>query len=410
MYDPTFGPKSLERHLRKEDFKHNTAAPTTNTEREAAIAAAVSVARDGLAAMSLPKFDHAGRDIFQVDDLPTKLVLRKAAQNLRRIAYAEQSNRLDIVRRLRLLCEEGMSFCIGKFDIAKFYQSVDHIALKLIIQRRLSTSPSTVSVLMSFIDRCAELQIAGLPPGLEISASLSEFYMQDFDRSIRKTIRPYFYARYVDDLIIVLPPLSDIPNLRREIIHALPAGLQLNTGKSRILRFNEDKKKVPKIEGRFDYLGFEFRIHETNKKLLARHVEIDIAQSKIKKRKSRMTKCALQYLKDRNFNDLRDRLKIITCNYRYFDYKRSKYLLAGNRHSYGLIDLPSNALCELDTFQKKLILQSNGKISARLVNALSNAQKKQLLRLSSTKGFEKKIYFHFPPSRLKELVDCWKYA
>ena len=140
MYDPTFGPTSLERHLRKGDFTNHPLLSTL-AGRDAAVNAAVLAAQNGVAGMTLAQNDLAGRTIFQLTDLSSELVLRKAAQNLRRISNTKQANRLDIVRRLQLFCEEGMPFCIGKFDIRQFYQSVDRITLKELVFRRLAPSP-----------------------------------------------------------------------------------------------------------------------------------------------------------------------------------------------------------------------------------------------------------------------------
>lgn len=42
----------------------------------------------------------------------------------------------------------------------------------------------------------------GLPRGLGISAVLSELYMKYFDLSIRRVGGVYYYARFVDDIIV----------------------------------------------------------------------------------------------------------------------------------------------------------------------------------------------------------------
>lgn len=408
MYNPTFGPTSLKRQLRKADFKHYSRL-TEPDGLNAIINAASQEARNGLQSMSLKKNNLAGRNIFQVDDLPTELVLRKAAQNLRQIANAKQSSRLDIVCRLKLLCEEGLPFYIARLDIEKFYQSIDQFELKKMVLRRLSTSPSTRLVLEAFINKCAHLDVQGLPPGLSISAALSEFYMQDFDRRVDRCINTHLFARYVDDMIIVLPPSSNIKHVRREITRALPSGLKINARKSSNLCFKENKVAELEVDEKFNYLGFEFKVHKIQNKSNSRPVTMDIAKSKIKMRKTRMVKSMLQYIMDGNFDDLQDRFKIITCNYKFYDHKRNKHRLAGTRHAYGLIDLPSEGLNELDRFQRKLILQTSGRIGAHLAHALSNNEKRELLRLSCTRGFQNKIYFNFSASRLKYLVDCWKY-
>lgn len=236
--------------------------------------------------------------------------------------------------------------------------------------------------------------------------------MQGFDEHMRSTIRAHLYARYVDDIIVVMPPASDIKTLRAEISQALPAGLQLNTRKSRIITFSANKKPTPSIEGDFDYLGFRFSVFETNKKPEphARQVILDISQSKVKNRKTRMVRSILQYKHDGNFDDLRDRFKLITCNYRFYDHQKSKFRLAGTRHTYGLINRPSDALKQLDDFQRQLILRTTGKLGTHLATTLTRKQRRELLRLSSTKGYENNVHFHFPPDRLNNLMECWKYA
>ena len=116
----------------------------------------------------------------------------------------------------------------------------------------------------------------------------------------------------------------------------------------------------------------------------------------------------MQYLKDANFTDLRDRIKLITCNYRFFDHKKSQTRFAGHYHAYYPINIPSTSLAELDDFLRKSILSNNGRIGRSLSQSLTIKQRRELLRLSFRRGFERKIQFAFSPSRLKRLIECWK--
>lgn len=190
MYDPTFGSAALARHLSKSDFKKRPALQN-ESHKKAVIDQAVATARNGFASLPLTPNDLAGRTVYQVDDLASDLVLRKAAQNIRMITGTKQSNRMEIARRLKLFCEEGMPFTIVKMDIKSFYPSIDQDALYCQIKRRLLTAPSTRSVLGSLIDQCKANSVPGLPPGLAISAELSEFYMQDFDRNVREALEAF---------------------------------------------------------------------------------------------------------------------------------------------------------------------------------------------------------------------------
>lgn len=410
MYDPTFGPTSLNRHIRKTDFKDK---PKLKTEafRNAQIIKSLHLAKSGLKGFTLEKNDLSGRTIYKNNDLPTELVLRKAVQNIRKISSARQSNRLDIIQRLQLLCREGMPFAIAKFDVKQFYPSVDQASLKGMVQRRLDTAPGTRRVLEGFITECAAQGIHGVPPGLALSAALGEMYMQDFDASIQSQLKPHLYARYVDDIILVLPPTNDLKGLRKGVSELLPSGLCLNEKKTRLVNFVETKAKAPTVEHGFDYLGFSFSVSQIGKdRPNIRKVILDVSGNKVKKRKTRVTRSLLQYLKDGEFADLRDRFRINSCNYKFFDTRKSRVRSAGMYHTYGLIDLPSQSLKDLDAFKAKMLLSASGKICGPLSLSLPAAQRNELLTISFERAFIDKTHFHFTPERLKSLMECWKYA
>lgn len=147
MYDPTFGGAALAKHLSKSDFLKQPALKN-DAHREAVVAQAVATARNGFFSLPLTPNNLAGRTIYQVNDLSCDLVLRKAAQNIRRITASKQGSRIEIVRRLKLLCEEGLPFTVAKMDIKKFYPSVDQSFLSSQLSKRLLTAPSTRSVVV----------------------------------------------------------------------------------------------------------------------------------------------------------------------------------------------------------------------------------------------------------------------
>jgi len=158
-----------------------------------------------------------------------------------------------------------------------------------------------------------------LPPGLAISAELSEFYMQDFDQRMREQLNAHYFARYVDDIVLILPELENPNSLKAQIEEALPKGLKLNFSKSKIYPFKNAKMKTPTVEHSLDYLGFRFSVFNTDKaRPVSRRVELDIALSKVRKNKTRIVKSLLRYLGDGNFADLRDRVRILTCGYQFF--------------------------------------------------------------------------------------------
>lgn len=410
MYDPTFGSAALARHLNKSDFL-NQPALKNEAHKEALVAKAVTTARNGFSSLPLTPNNLAGRTIYQVNDLACDLVLRKAAQNIRRITASKQGSRIEIVRRLKLLCEEGLPFTVAKMDIEKFYPSVDQGFLSNQLGKRLMTAPSTRSVVSSLIEQCKVNSVNGLPPGLAISAELSEFYMQDFDQRMREQLNAHYFARYVDDIVLILPELENPNSLKAQIEEALPKGLKLNFSKSKIYPFKNAKMKTPTVEHNFDYLGFQFSVFNTDKaRPISRRVELDIAPSKVRKNKTRIVKSFLRYLGDGNFADLRDRVRILTCGYQFFDERQQKKRSAGLQHTYSLIECNAPALAELDRFFSGMVLCRSGAIGGRLALALTNRQRKELLKYSFVNGFANRVHFRFSADRLAGLMECWKYA
>lgn len=409
MYDPTFGYSALNYHLCKSDIKKYPAIRTPET-RTKMIHEAVKLANCGLTRFPLNSNVIARSTVYRLIDLPSELINRKAAQNIRVISNAKQANRLEIVRRLALLLGEGMPFTVARFDIQRFYESIDHGYLKEIFRLRFRTAPGTRLVLRNFVDQCEEQCISGLPRGLAISAALSELYLQEFDDRMRGDFNAFIYARYVDDIILVMQPTDRLNPFRKAVVRILPRGLNLNAKKTKLMTFGRVPTSSPELEHQFDYLGFSFDVYGTKKgKLYTRKVIIDIADSKIKKNKTRIVKSLIQYLKDGNFEDLQDRFKLITCNYCFYDYRNDRRRFAGLYHAYALIITPSAALSELDLFLPKVLLSKTGKVSGPLAQRLSKSQRRKLLGFSFTRGFEKGIHFYFSPDRLNHLIKCWKY-
>lgn len=296
-------------------------------------------------------------------------------------------------------------------DIEKFYPSVDQDFLSNQLGKRLMTAPSTRSVVVSLIEQCKVNSVNGLPPGLAISAELSEFYMQDFDRKMREQLKAHYFARYVDDIVLILPELDNPNSLKVQVEEALPAGLKLNFSKSKIYVFGNTKKKSTSVEHSFDYLGYDFNVYETGKgQPFARRVELDIASSKVKKNKTRIVKSLLQYLADGNFDDLIDRARVLTCGYQFFDERQQKKRSVGLQHTYSLINSSAPALAELDKFFSRMVLCRSGTIGGRLALALTNRQRKELLKYSFVSGFTNRVHFRFSADRLADLMECWKYV
>ncbi|MBD8480892.1 hypothetical protein [Pseudomonas coleopterorum] len=197
----------------------------------------------------------------------------------------------------------------------------------------------------------------------------------------------------------------------------LPPGLHLNTKKQELCSAPDSsgykKSQQPEMPllFSFEYLGYSFSVYEPPEKNGSREVVLDIAASKIKKIKTRLTKAYLDYCKNRNFELLEMRVKFLTSNFSVLDINRGGYRLAGIYHNYHRIDeAKSTALAILDEYLYLATMSSYGKVFDRFFSITSVAQRRRLLTFSFKRGFSERNYFHFNRSQFKAIRECWEYA
>lgn len=97
--------------------------------------------------------------------------------------------------RKALKNEPETKYCL-KLDIKKFYPSVDHEILKMLLRRKFK-DPNLLWLLDSIIDSAP-----GLPIGNYLSQYFSNFYLTGFDHWIKETLGIKDYFRYADDIAI----------------------------------------------------------------------------------------------------------------------------------------------------------------------------------------------------------------
>ncbi|QAA23951.1 hypothetical protein C0674_02715 [Sporolactobacillus terrae] len=112
----------------------------------------------------------------------------------------------------------------------------------------------------------------GIPQGTSMSAVLANVYMIAFDKQLHKltTSLGGLYRRYSDDFVLVLPgtlSTEKVKMVEQQVANLaqMHARLELETKKTKILRYQSATKKIEKLredgslsESVFDYLGFIF--------------------------------------------------------------------------------------------------------------------------------------------------------
>lgn len=163
---------------------------------------------------------------------------------------------------------EPVDLLIIKTDIKNFFPSINnHNLYKKLIKSNILHTDTLSKLKPIFFSK----KIRGIPLGLPISNSLAEIYLEDFKDLIFKNVRPDFYARYVDDIIIIkyIPKRSNPKILEEEYSHKLidifnTTNIEINHNKTtyKIVDHTNFKNEIT-----FIFLGYEFIIQKYSLKV-----------------------------------------------------------------------------------------------------------------------------------------------
>lgn len=91
-----------------------------------------------------------------------------------------------------------------RFDIRKFFDSIDHEVLKAKL-KKIIFDPRLLNFLYMIIDSYHTEPGKGLPMGNQTSQWFAIYYLDRFDRKIKEEQRMKYYVRYMDDGLIMHP-------------------------------------------------------------------------------------------------------------------------------------------------------------------------------------------------------------
>ncbi|WP_106476863.1 antiviral reverse transcriptase Drt3a [Phytohalomonas tamaricis] len=356
---------------------------------------------------------------FTFNNLSSELVSRLIGKNIRVNYNIRQSDRQAIISNLASLLYEGTPFNIYRLDIKNFYENINR---KLLIHQLLEEgkcSWQTLELLFSLFNSFDSHNIVGLPRGLSISSILSEVYLTDFDIKIRKKSGVFFYARFVDDILLVVSEDVTRADLDGQLKNILPVGLEFhNEGKRSFLSLPKLQNKQDKFYfNSFDYLGYEFKVFNIfdnecgyRKK---RKVLIDISSVKVEKIKLRLIHSFTNYLSngrsEESFNLLKNRIRALTGNFTIRDPMTGLKIKTGIYFNYShKNNFEYCALLELDKFYRKLLFSTKYPLSCRIARKLSTSQRRSLAGYSFMSGFASARHHSFNYGTLKSIKECWR--
>jgi hypothetical protein len=298
-----------------------------------------------------------------------------------------------LVSQIKLLALDGVPKYIIRSDVESFYESVRHKELL----NEIHQSPELSVLIKRILTRLMKDYVFvsgdqnGLPRGIGISAYLSEMYLSSIDAEIRRQEDLFYYARYVDDMVLMYAPQ------RKELAASYLTTLsEMLKGKG--LAFNNKTKAIDLLveqKGKFDYLGYTFDISSSTR-------GIRLSQRKFEKYRSRIEKAFSDYSSKHLFipkkaaDELMLRCLFLTGNMRLFNRKSNAFIgvYFSNKH---ITD--TRQLSGLDHFY-----------NSKVASVTSPSLKRKLSKLSFEKGFKEKLFRNFDSKQFSELSRGWKHV
>lgn len=330
-----------------------------------------------------------------LDSLCQNLILRKLYKNIKRIYGIGQSNRNLIVKQMVSLLIDGSHKWIIRLDIRNFYESIERSLLMERFQEDGRLNYQSISLLKNLFANPSISEKKGLPRGLSICSVMSELYMKYFDLEIRRMEGVFYYARFVDDIIIFCSSKISQENIWIKIPKLLSnIGLQLNESKS--YKWDNQQKIL-----NLTYLGYTFFPKEKN------IIEITIADKKVNIIKTRITKSFVRFAKDGDFDKLKNRIKFLTGNFTIYNPSTLLPIRIGIYFNYNMIT-SKNSLYELDKYYQRLLHCRTGRLGTRLRIQMTVIQQKELSKYSFVFGFERHVRHYFTSAMIADITNCWR--
>lgn len=321
--------------------------------------------------------------------------IKQVQSNVSKLFSVKQSNRFSIVGQVQNLLNDSFPKYILRTDIKEFYESIPHeFLLRRIYENNLLSSLSR-KILKNILDEYKNKSGSdrGVPRGVGVSAHLAELYMKDVDRHISALPDVTYYARYVDDIVVIFTPKSVgkgcWKSLRRlkEIIEK-KHGLKLNKDKTEFFDLVNHTKQHS-----IDYLGYKISFGTGP-------VKLSLSKRKMERYKKRIDIAFDDYLSLNPKNEksarsiLEKRIRFLTGNTRLKNNKKN--ILVGVYYSNVHLTDPG-CLAGLDAYLKNKIQTST----------LLDRVKNRLLKYSFETGFEKRRFSPFTHQELRAIMQDW---
>lgn len=362
--------------------------------------------------------DDSGKEVFtlNLDEPAVFFTLKQLQYNIHKTFKVKQANRHTILSDVKALLHTRVPLHIVRTDISSFYESIPQTALLEKIEGNTLLSHKSkafIRAILKLYDDCKNETLVpkgvGVPRGIGISPLLSEIYVRDLDSRIKSFMGTLFYARYVDDIFVILTSLPTGCNDAKGYLTSMQTlfggyGLSLKDetdlkGKGILMDFTDSDKSYPP----FDYLGYSISIERKNRQLDA---SFGLSGTKKDHFKEKVDHIVEHFEKKSKYNikeaykDLFDSLNYITGNTKLFKSKAG--VKVGLYYNNDLLDKKE----DLDDIQQYL----RGRTIEPSHTATGWAEcKEKIVRKVAEIDFrdrwKQKKMFHFSLARIQEIEE-----
>jgi hypothetical protein len=253
---------------------------------------------------------------------------------------------------------------------------------------------------------------------------LSEYALHEFDEAIKQEDNIFFYARFVDDIMLITSPDLQKNQVKNLLEKNIFPGLKfhksgIKTADLFVPKSAEKNDSPSQKLHCFDYLGYQFSIFEMNDPLdtilglSRRRVDIDISQEKVDKLSARIINSFTSYIssakKPGAFDLLEKRIKALTGNYIIRDRITGIRIKTGIYYNYvDKNNIKNCPLKKLDALLRGLLFSNNHKLSTKIQAMISLNHRRKLVGYTFTGGFHQRRLHFFANEDLKRMKEAWQ--
>ena len=363
-------------------------------------------------------FYKNGKKIYFFEDNSTLFFLLKKLQFNLKLSYdVKQSNKYELTYQLKNILENNFPKFIIKTDLSSFYENINLKRMKYLISANNTLTNNSKKLIFKILNEYEiySKKSLGIPRGIGISAYLAEIYLKDFDNDIKSIPEITYYARYVDDIVIVFTPniLSNTYSYLEQvknIIHKY--NLYINEKKTSVFNFTEPTSNSTNIKNEcLEFLGYKY--HFSNKKDCHKLL-IGFTEKKLNKYINKIRLTFDTYYKESKYNEKKARkyliyrLQYLTGNTKLLNAKKD--ILIGINFSNTLFN-KKDELIYLDAYLEKRISDLNCyfKIKDKFGGHVNiDKIKKRISKYSFVTGWEKKSFTKFTYREIEKITKIWK--